>query len=639
MKLNKIFIGLLVLSSMLLLVACTPEAQHEHTYATEWSSNVTSHWHAANCEHKTESKDKADHAWDEGRVVIEPTEEANGVKTYTCTVCGYTKDELVDTLPHTHKYSTEWSKDNTHHWYAPTCDDTEEVKDKAEHSWDEGVVTTVATCAVDGVKTYTCTVCGHTKAENLGKASEHIEGEEHVVSYVPGYKVTSYKECGAEISREAAFTYSHTYRDAALEQTVTEVLPVELVDGAYTFEFTTPQWGRIVMNIGDKTISSTEVTMLNGKAWDGGAYAGNYPLYHDGDTVTFLSATGGTYPVSYNPTTNELLLGKPVLPLPENGYNVQKLNGDSSLTVWTDPATVLRAADGTYPALPGQWTPWRLYVVVDAEGRVAYLCLFIPNGWGGAAGADYIRHSAYADYKTNPAFISLSEEYENQWGITCDWALGIPEGGFAITAHSADATALLKAILQDDTVEANDDNQGKVNTNANNVDNIRIKHNAENEWITIEVVEEEPTSNVVIGEFTDKEEEAGNLVVTKEGDKYVFYFDAAPTSKSRVYAEVTGHSLAELPYLKVTYSCSKAFNLSVYANGTSNSVLYYTNITDNEGVLILDLSQSEDVVEDGAVLELVLMVDRNGKHDASTYTTEDPTKTVYLEFDFVASQE
>ena len=55
--------------------------------------------------------------------------------------------------------------------------------------------------------------------------------------------------------------------------------------------------------------------------------------------------------------------------------------------------------------------------------------------------------------------------------------------------------------------------------------------------------------------------------------------------------------------------------------------------------LVLDFAIRFVFVSDGAVLELVLMVDRNGKHDASTYTTEDPTKTVYLSFEFVTSAE
>ena len=42
-------------------------------------------------EHKT-------HTWDAGKVTTEPTETAEGVKTYTCTVCGATKTEAIPKL-------------------------------------------------------------------------------------------------------------------------------------------------------------------------------------------------------------------------------------------------------------------------------------------------------------------------------------------------------------------------------------------------------------------------------------------------------------------------------------------------------------------------------------------------------------
>ena len=639
MKLRKIFIGLLVLSSMLLMVACndtTTEQPHEHTYETEWNKDLTNHWHDAACGHD-EIKDKAAHTWGEAVVTLEPTEEANGLKTYTCTVCGQTKEDLIDVLPHTHKYSSEWDKDATHHWHNPTCDDTEELKDKAEHTWNEGEVTKVATCAEKGEMTYTCTVCEGTKVEELPKATEHIEGEETEVVYVAGYAVTQYVTCKTEVSREACFTYSHTYRDAELEQTVTEILPVELVEGVYSFEFTTPQWGRIVMNLGDLTVSSADSVMLNSDGWAGGGYLGTYPLYHDGDTVTFLSATGGTYPVSYNPETKELLIGNYIEPLPENVFVVNNVNADSELAVWTTAGFELKTKEGAYATANG----WRTFIVVDSEGKIAYMGKSMVNGYGGAMSTTYIRHSAYANYLDNPAFIQLGEPYENQWGMTCDWSLGVPEGGFVVTAHSNAQAALIEYLLG---LAADNQGDATVNTNAHNVDEWRIEYDAENKWVVIneevsDLEPEQPESNgIVIGEFTDKKGEAGNLELSKEGDVYVFHFDDAPTGKSRVYATVEGHDLATYPYLKVTYSCTKAFNLSVYGNGTSDSILYYENITDYEGYMILDLSECEDVVNAGAMLELVLMVDRDSKCDATTYD-DGLGKTVYLSFEFVASNE
>lgn len=75
------------------------------------------------------------HKWDSGTVTAEPTEKDPGTMTYTCTVCGQTKTEVIPaTGPHT-------------------------------HVWGEGTVTVAPTETTPGVRTYTCTVCGKTRTE------------------------------------------------------------------------------------------------------------------------------------------------------------------------------------------------------------------------------------------------------------------------------------------------------------------------------------------------------------------------------------------------------------------------------------------------------------------------------------------
>ncbi len=71
---------------------------------------------------------------------------------------------------HEHTYDdATWQSDETYHWHAATCEHKEEVKDKAEHSWDDGTVTKQPTTSATGVKTYTCTVCAKTKEETIPK--------------------------------------------------------------------------------------------------------------------------------------------------------------------------------------------------------------------------------------------------------------------------------------------------------------------------------------------------------------------------------------------------------------------------------------------------------------------------------------
>ena len=77
---------------------------------------------------------------------------------------------------HSHSYADAWSHDATHHWHASTCGH-EVVSGKAEHTWNDGEVTTAATCGAAGVKTFTCTVCGATRTEEIPTTGEHTPEE------------------------------------------------------------------------------------------------------------------------------------------------------------------------------------------------------------------------------------------------------------------------------------------------------------------------------------------------------------------------------------------------------------------------------------------------------------------------------
>ena len=136
-----------------------------HAWDTEWSKDNDHHWHECKNANCTEIADQAEHRWNEGEVTTPATCTADGVKTLTCTVCSATKKE---TIPATgHAWDTEWSKDNDHHWHECNNANCDAVKDKAEHSWNEGAVTTPATCTAAGEKTFTCTACSATKKETI----------------------------------------------------------------------------------------------------------------------------------------------------------------------------------------------------------------------------------------------------------------------------------------------------------------------------------------------------------------------------------------------------------------------------------------------------------------------------------------
>ena len=175
----------------------TEEETHDKwpgDYPIEWTSNDDYHWHQFAC---GTIMDKAAHTWDAGVVTTPATCTKAGVKTFTCTECQATKTETIPVIAH--KY--EWKHDETNHWqecsvchdiidkaehtYAShKCEDTATctkaecgyVKPAGQHNWDEGKVTTPATCTTDGVKTFTCKVCSETKTETIA-ALGHAYGE------------------------------------------------------------------------------------------------------------------------------------------------------------------------------------------------------------------------------------------------------------------------------------------------------------------------------------------------------------------------------------------------------------------------------------------------------------------------------
>lgn len=72
-----------------------------------------------------------------------------------------------------HEFSSEWKFDETSHWHECMTKKHSDVADKADHTFDAGVVTTPATETTEGVLTLTCTVCGFQKTKSIDKL-EHV---------------------------------------------------------------------------------------------------------------------------------------------------------------------------------------------------------------------------------------------------------------------------------------------------------------------------------------------------------------------------------------------------------------------------------------------------------------------------------
>ena len=69
---------------------------HQHKPSDEYSYDETSHWKT--CSGCDEKLDLAKHSFDDGVITVPATKTAEGEKVFTCTVCGYTKTEIIAKL-------------------------------------------------------------------------------------------------------------------------------------------------------------------------------------------------------------------------------------------------------------------------------------------------------------------------------------------------------------------------------------------------------------------------------------------------------------------------------------------------------------------------------------------------------------
>ena len=199
------------------VIADTTPPAHEHRYG-DWSKDGTNHWHEctdAACPNQSESiKDKAAHIYDDDADT-------------TCNICGYVR--TVTPPAHEHRYG-DWSKDGTNHWHECTdaaCpNQSESIKDKAAHIYDDDADTTCNVCgyvrtvtpeivpvsqitlnktetsiSVGNSETLTATVAPENAAN---KALTWASSDEDVATVAPDGTVTAVKVGTATITATAA---------------------------------------------------------------------------------------------------------------------------------------------------------------------------------------------------------------------------------------------------------------------------------------------------------------------------------------------------------------------------------------------------------------------------------------------------
>ena len=212
-----------------------------------------------------------DHDWTV--VTTAPTCQAQGFDTKTCDICGKVETENYTAIAD-HAWATEYSYDNSYHWYA--CGTCTEVKNKAEHTADE---------------TGACTECnalvGATEGVLYDLSADGTYAE------VIGYEGTATRVRIADTYEGAPVT--RIYDKAFLAKSITSIIIPDSVTtiGNWAFydcySLTSVVIPDSVTTIGERAFFScdslTSVVITDIAAWCNISFGDNYanPLYYASD--------------------------------------------------------------------------------------------------------------------------------------------------------------------------------------------------------------------------------------------------------------------------------------------------------------------------------------------------------------------
>ena len=265
-------LGAGVTCAIVLPIALTPK----HEFSAEWSTDETCHWHACTAKKHTDTTEKLPHEFNDGVVTTEPTEETEGVRTFTCKTCGYSYTKKIEVLPHTHKYDMNaWvNTEESGHYRPTTCGHADKTKDFAAHTFDEGVVTKPEGYGVVGEKTFTCTKCGYEKKvtiDALGAKDNEIklaDGKTLGKTYDRQMIAITKADFAIEGNREPALMFKVKGAD---DNTYTATAPTNV--GEYTVKVSaeaTAEW-KAASKTFDFAIAKKELTGTATKEYDGNA--------------------------------------------------------------------------------------------------------------------------------------------------------------------------------------------------------------------------------------------------------------------------------------------------------------------------------------------------------------------------------
>ena len=262
-----------------------------------------------------------EHEYDSGVISKEATCTDEGIKTFTCTLCGGTYDETINIVPHT---------------------------------FDEGTITKEPTCNEKGVKTFTCTKCKTTKEEEI-PCIEHTYTDK--VTLEPtfdteGVRTFTCEVCGEKYTEEIP----KIERTVIVSVTSKTSIPEDIYNGRYsnrvTFSFNLEnQTDKDVKGVsGNLTINDLfgEKIIEFSCDFTGKTIPANSTVLFDGlgiDINEFIDSNVKLYNTDYSDLEFVYEVDKIVYSNPSD--NISSEPNDTSVKAETEPPAVVTVTNKT----------------------------------------------------------------------------------------------------------------------------------------------------------------------------------------------------------------------------------------------------------------------------------------------------
>lgn len=159
-----------------------------------------------------EDKDGCTHVWNDGEITTAATCTQDGVKTFTCTLCGETRTEVVGSSGHVASETFVNTDPEGHYHVCSVCG--EKTDDVQAHAFEDGEVIKQPSATEEGLQKIVCSVCGYESTKVLSPETHtHVFDREvadakYLVSEATCIaKAVYYKSCACGEKGTETFEY------------------------------------------------------------------------------------------------------------------------------------------------------------------------------------------------------------------------------------------------------------------------------------------------------------------------------------------------------------------------------------------------------------------------------------------------